>query len=81
MASELDGGGRRGRGNGRRRRFRAPRLDSSGKEVEGVAAELFRRFDLLGEVSNGGDATATASAPWRPVRGARVREREQRGGE
>ena len=47
-------------------RFRAPRLDSAGEEVEGEAAELLPRFDLLGAAPVNGDSTASSAGarPW-----------------
>ena len=60
-----NGGGRRGRRPGRRRRLRAPQPDSLRGEGEGDGAELVAVFAVDGEVSNGGDSTATASAPRR----------------
>ena len=45
----------------RRRRFTAPQCDSTGEEEEGVAADLFHRFDLLGGVPNGGDGRGTVA--------------------
>ena len=75
-ASKLDGGVGRRRGNGRRRRFRAPRLDSAGEEVGGVAAELSAIFDLLGKAPDDGDAAAgvARSRPWRLGLGFRETE-------
>ena len=57
-------------------RFRVPRLDSAGEEVEGNAADLLPRFDLLGVVSSSGDARGMAAGrrhPWELGLGFRFR--------
>ena len=73
-----EGDGRSWRRNGRRCRLRPTRIDSLDEEVEGDAAELLPRFDLLGEAPVDGDAVAS-SATSRPCRlglGFRVTERK-----